>query len=257
MLSRSTKISLADTKRSSSMGTTKYLSIDENSIALSHSVNKNDNDNNSSSNINTNSATTTNNFSFNIAASASNKYKKLSSMISSLPFRYVDSTPQSLSMSAECANYSSSSLSGSFYTNESVSSNRNNQRVDSMQRLASLSSSDMDMDMDERHDAFEEESLLELSNGNGNSDKYMSNNAEISHAIEAERSETDFASQFANSTTLPSFGGGGGREAGGLRKYGIRRHHSAPQSDAKWLQVRCTRIQLIIAIHKHINLYIR
>jgi hypothetical protein len=269
MLSRSGKIvSLAETKRSSSMGTNnKYPSIDEcTPTMLTPPPGGN---------------------SFDNPSSPPGKKQQIGSMLTALPFRYafasdgctlrtdhqayqVDHVTSKTELNnllhAEGGqNYSSSSLSGSYYTNGSESSHRIN-RIDCIQRVGSISSSDMD---DIKSDIA---SATNLDSGGGSGGNYVSfdnedyqkteseqaedqdkfaeyssnsqeNNLEVfveesppsrKNILEAVRSEANFSNLF-NQSTLPN------KllldDASGLKKYGVRRHHSAPQSDINWLQV--------------------
>jgi hypothetical protein len=260
MLSRSSKIvSLAETKRSASMGTTKYPSIDEcTSMMITPPGNSFDN------------------------PSPPNK-KQLGAMLTSLPFRYafasdgctqrvmdnqayqVDQMSKAelslIQAAAEGQNYSSSSLSGSYYTNGSESSHRIN-RIDCLQRVGSISSSDMDdmksdiasatnLESGGNYVSFDNEDYQKTESEQAeDQDKfaeYASNSQENSlemcpegspsrkNILEAVRSETNFSNLF-NQSTLPN------KlmldDVACLKKYGVRRHHSAPQSDINWLQVR-------------------
>lgn len=53
------------------------------------------------------------------------------------------------------------------------------------------------------------------------------------NCLESVQSEQNFANLYS-AHTLPNRDFD---EISGLKRYGVRRHHSAPQPDAKWLQV--------------------
>lgn len=183
---------------------------------------------------------------------------KVSTMLSVLPFRYAfasdgctlqkpvlplqrNSQPLAHSNSIiDASDISSSSLSGRYYQNglsmdEDVMYKKSQSdfeersgsfdRINSIQILnknffvpdddeTDLRKNKTDCD-DEEHDTFDE-------------------NTRMKKGLESVQSEANFSNLYNTTSTLPNKISD---DSSGLRKYAIRRHHSAPQSDAKWLQV--------------------
>lgn len=178
---------------------------------------------------------------------------------------------QNMSVSDLLQNYTSSSLSGSYYTNgvsvdhngdtdggEDYSRSKSN-LIDSLQRMASISSSDYDFELKSdvlstdlaENQIYEEtpnhiepyssgfevttqekpaaESVIRLEETN------VEMNQNVDSEVESVRSGENIGELASVPVfTLPTRFT---EDSSGLKKYAIRRHHSAPQSDLKWFQV--------------------
>jgi hypothetical protein len=98
---------------------------------------------------------------------------------------------------------------------------------------------DLLLERAEEQDTFVEYSSTNNSSQENNLERMQgvagdSRSASRKNILEAVRSEVNFANLFSQST-LPN-----NKlldDVSGLKKYAVRRHHSAPQSDVNWLQV--------------------
>lgn len=181
--------------------------------------------------------------------SVSSPRNKLS-MLSSFPFRYPfasdgctastastspqHSSPNASSLIAEEGN--SSSLSGRYCSGFESGSNeeilftkRTSYVEDPSVLLKKTNSEEKKFFYVNKNDDFEDRHLYDEK-----PDVFIESfrNDKINH-LETVQSEVNFANLYG-ANTLPNKDFD---ESSGLKRYGVRRHHSAPQPDAKWLQV--------------------
>lgn len=249
MSSKSKFSTFCDSKRSASISTTKSMLLSATS-SLKSSNNKSSPTN--SPQISKSNVLSSIPFRYALASDGCTTHPKrlhsTSSPVNSMSTLLVDSQP-----------YSSSSLSGRYYINGSLEPNgRSDEYL--FKKHESISSSDIDdarsclnrstispksfdknhiffvqgdEDKTETEAAEENDTFVEHSNYdnklNGNDP-----NEKIKTLLDPFEHDSTLSNLLSTSTLplkLPE-------ELSALKRYGIRRHHSAPQSDAKWLQVR-------------------
>lgn len=197
-----------------------------------------------------------------------NSQKKKFSMLTSFPFRYpfasdgctassaTNSTspqrnsPQNVSNASSlmAEEYTSSSLSGRYYShgsdfesgsNEEILFNKRSSCIEDSSKIFDVIKTqknraneknlffvqdDDDYDENRRHLYDEDQDTF--------IDTYI--NEPNNKHLETVQSELNFSNLY-NANTLPNKALD---DSSGLKRYAIRRHHSAPQPDAKWLQVK-------------------